>query len=323
MRVAPVGVDVPLPVVAEAGPGRRAARQPHEHLRGDGARVLRRACGSGGRPGRKDRDGHGRAEDLVRSPAQPAPAPGRSRWRLARAGRRAVLARARAAADERGRRRAREHRQARRVQRARGHSCGGARPGGARGAAALRAAPADRPGAPRAASRRPGAHHPEEGVHRRDGRGGHGPAVAAVPPGHQRASAALAHRALRGRARGGQPVEAPHRAEAAHGGAGRSAGRCSKTSRTAAATATGQTRRPSGGGGGTRAPGCSRLPVDVPRGSASSASCSARRPCPAGRCRWPNCWTSKSSGPSCRIAYVPRTVSAQSTTRSTTRTASA
>jgi len=40
-----------------------------------------------------------------------------------------------------------------------------------------------------------------------------------------------------------------------------SAGRCSKTSRTAAATATGQTRWRSGGGGGARAPGRSRLRV--------------------------------------------------------------
>ena len=40
-------------------------------------------------------------------------------------------------------------------------------------------------------------------------------------PGHQRASATLPHRALRGRARGGQPVEAHNRADAVHGGAGR------------------------------------------------------------------------------------------------------
>jgi len=46
-------------------------------------------------------------------------------------------------------------------------------------------------------------------------------AVAALPPGHERAYAALPHRALRGRARGRQPVEAPHRAEGARGGAGR------------------------------------------------------------------------------------------------------
>jgi hypothetical protein len=83
----------------------------------------------------------------------------------------------------------------------------------------------------------------------------------------ERPSAARA--APRGRARGRQPAEAPHRAEAAPGGAGRSerrarpngagrriprvacsAGRCSKTSRTAAATATGQTRWGSGEGCG-------------------------------------------------------------------------
>jgi hypothetical protein len=78
-------------------------------------------------------------------------------------------------------------------------------------------------------------HHPEEGVQRRDGRGGHGPAVAPAPlPG------AVARR--RGRA-------------------SCSAGSCSKTSRTAAATATGQTRWRNGGGGGARAPGRSRLRV--------------------------------------------------------------
>jgi MacB-like periplasmic core domain len=48
------------------------------------------------------------------------------------------------------------------------------------------------------ASRRwTGAHHAEEGVRPRHGRGGHGPAVVAVPAGHQRAPAALRVRPAR------------------------------------------------------------------------------------------------------------------------------
>jgi hypothetical protein len=78
---------------------------------------------------------------------------------------------------------------------------------GAGGSAALRAAPADRPGAPTAASGRAGAHHLEEGVLGRDGGGRHGSAVVAVPAGHERAATTVAHRALRRRARGREPVE--------------------------------------------------------------------------------------------------------------------
>jgi hypothetical protein len=43
-------------------------------------------------------------------------------------------------------------------------------------------------------------------------RGGHGPAVAAVPVGHQRASTAVPHREVRGGAGSGKPVEVTSRA---------------------------------------------------------------------------------------------------------------
>jgi hypothetical protein len=56
------------------------------------------------------------------------------------------------------------------------------------------------------APRRPPAlpHHPEKGLHRRDDRGRHGPAVAGVPAGHQRAPTTLAHAPLRGGAGPGE-----------------------------------------------------------------------------------------------------------------------
>ena len=111
-RPAPVGADVPVPVATATRPGRRAVWQAHAHLRGDGADVLRRARGSGGRLWREDGRGHGCAADVVRSAAESSPAPGRSRRCLARAGRGAMLARTRAPEDERGRRRSREHGQA-------------------------------------------------------------------------------------------------------------------------------------------------------------------------------------------------------------------
>ncbi len=76
-----------------------------------------------------------------------------------------------------------------RVHVARGHSNRGARRGGARDAAALRAAPDYRTGAPGASPGRSGADHLEESVQRRDGGGGHGPAIFAMPAGHQRATA--------------------------------------------------------------------------------------------------------------------------------------
>ena len=46
----------------------------------------------------------------------------------------------------------------------------------------------------------------------RDGRGGHGPPVAAVRAGHERAPTEFAHREVRRRARGGEPVEVASRA---------------------------------------------------------------------------------------------------------------
>ncbi len=76
---------------------------------------------------------------------------------------------------------------ARWVHVARGDAGGRSRPGGAGGAAALRDASSGCAGARGAASRRPRAHHVEEGLHRRDDRSRHGPAVSAVPAGHQRA----------------------------------------------------------------------------------------------------------------------------------------
>ena len=85
-------------------------------------------------------------------------------------------------------------------------------PGGAGGAAALRAASSGRAGASGAASLWPGADHPEEGEHRRNDRGGHGPAVAVLPAGHQRASSAAPHREVRGSAGAGEPVEVARRA---------------------------------------------------------------------------------------------------------------
>ena len=95
---------------------------------------------------------------------------------------------------------------ARWVHLARSHAGGRAQPGGARGTPALRAASTGRPGARGTAPRRSGANHTEEGLRRRDDRGRHGPAVAVVPVGHQRAPAASAHHALRGRAGPGEPV---------------------------------------------------------------------------------------------------------------------
>jgi hypothetical protein len=72
-----------------------------------------------------------------------------------------------------------------------------------------------RAGARGAAWRRPGAHHAEEGLRRRDDRDRHGPAVAAVPAGHQRAPTAPAHHPLRGGAGTGEPVEVASRAPSA------------------------------------------------------------------------------------------------------------
>ncbi len=67
-------------------------------------------------------------------------------------------------------------------------------------------------GARGAACRRSGAHHPEEGLHRRDDRGRHGPAVSPVPAGHQRAPTPAAHHPLRGGAGPGEPLEVASRA---------------------------------------------------------------------------------------------------------------
>src|SRR5262249_46845776 len=83
----------------------------------------------------------------------------------------------------------------------------GAFPRGPGGVAPLRAASSARAGAGGAASRRAGAHHAKEGLHRRDPRGRHGPAVAAVSAGHQRAATAPAHYPLRGSAGLGESVE--------------------------------------------------------------------------------------------------------------------
>jgi hypothetical protein len=88
-----------------------------------------------------------------------------------------------------------------------GDAGGRSRLGGSGGAAALRAATSGRPGAGGAAILWLGAHHPEEGLHRRDDRGRHGPAVSAVPAGQQRASTSPAHPPLRGGAGPGEPVE--------------------------------------------------------------------------------------------------------------------
>jgi hypothetical protein len=144
-------------------------------------------------------------------------------------------------------------------------------------------------------SPRPGAHHPEEGVHRRDGRGGHGPAFAVVPPGHQRASATLPYRALHGRARGGQPMEAPHRAEAAHRGAGRS-------ERRARPNGAGRRIPPVGGALGAHLRrGRPRLP-QVPR-----ADEAARHGGRTGKRRfWPR-WASRPRCPAAHRRAVPRT----------------
>ncbi len=100
---------------------------------------------------------------------------------------------------------------ARWVHVARGDASGRSRPGGAGGAAALRAATTCRAGARGAACGRSGAHHAEEGLHRRDDRGRHGPAVSAVPAGHQRAATAVPHREVRGSAGPGEPVEGKSR----------------------------------------------------------------------------------------------------------------
>jgi hypothetical protein len=96
---------------------------------------------------------------------------------------------------------------ARWVHTARGDAGGGSRPGGAGGAAALGSATSGRPGARGAAPRRAGAHLIEEGLHRRDHRGGHGSAVSPVPAGHRRSSTAVPRREVRGGAGPGEPVE--------------------------------------------------------------------------------------------------------------------
>ena len=127
----------------------------------------------------------------------------------------AVAARPSAARAARARVRQAALRHAGRVHVARRHPCWRARPGGPRGAFALRAAAAGRAGASASPPRRPGAHHLEEGVCRRNGRRRHGPAVAAVPAGDQRAPTAVPYREVRGCPRAGEQVESAHRAEAA------------------------------------------------------------------------------------------------------------
>jgi hypothetical protein len=264
-------------VAAAAGPGRRAARQPHAHLRGDGARVLHRARGSGGRP-QAQRPGRSRSCRGPRRISGSTRTCTSSLWMVPGTRRgRAVLARARAPADERGRRRAREHREGhraapsparsardrrgrrrfgrpwrsrdepRRLRRlgpdATRRAAVGERPSAARAARARlrQAAPAPRStGSPctrplvrgrwtRAGARRCCAtccarRPPEERLEQRpDGlvritlKKAYSDGTVAVdmdplslllPPGHQRACAALAHRARRGRACGRQPAEA-------------------------------------------------------------------------------------------------------------------
>jgi hypothetical protein len=66
------------------------------------------------------------------------------------------------------------------------HARGCARPRGRRGALALCAASTRGTGARGSSPRRLGAHHAQEGVRRRDGRGRHGPAVPALPLGDER-----------------------------------------------------------------------------------------------------------------------------------------
>jgi hypothetical protein len=94
------------------------------------------------------------------------------------------------------------------------HARGCARPRGTRGALALCAASSSGTGARGSSPRRLGAHHAQEAVRRRDGRGRHGPAVPALPLGDERPPTALAHREIRGSARGGELVEIAHRSEA-------------------------------------------------------------------------------------------------------------
>src|SRR5262249_19542130 len=99
------------------------------------------------------------------------------------------------------------------VHLARGDAGGCYSPSGPGGVAPLRAASSARAGGGGAASRWAGAHHAKEGLHRRAPRGRHGPAVAAVSAGHQRAATAPAHYPLRGSAGLNESVEVASHAD--------------------------------------------------------------------------------------------------------------
>jgi hypothetical protein len=96
---------------------------------------------------------------------------------------------------------------------ARGDAGGRSPPGGPGGVAPLRPASSGRAGAGGAAPRWAGAHHAKESLRRRDDRGRHGPAVAAVSASHQRAATAPAHHPLRRSAGPGESVEMAPRAD--------------------------------------------------------------------------------------------------------------